>query len=155
MSATVSLDTVLRFPTPTDEIINLRIVGMTIDVQNGETLNLQLSAQLGHEIYQKIESEHLFNLEIGEVEMNARNDFDDDLDINFDIKIDPDLLFLIPSEADTEEAAITYFVEQNHENVHNPLYATGNWFALHVTQKQTLPDDLEGQLKVGYATKWA
>jgi len=151
----VQIETTLTFSTPTDEALSLPVVGMNLEFADGETQEIKLLLRVDHSTYQRIVSEGLFNLNLGEVEQAAQQDFEPEQAINIEAQLDQDALLLLSVNATTEEEALTYFFEHNQENRYSPLYSTDSWFALHVTQKQALPSHMEGELKVGYATQWA
>jgi hypothetical protein len=116
--------------------LTVRAVSLSLIKQDDEVIECHLSFCVNPQLYQRIETEALFNLK-PEVRcpLSAGN-FLASPDIFIEIGLQPNLLPQpIEGAADANEAA-TYILNLNQEQPDNPLLSTESWLALSVKQQQ-------------------
>jgi hypothetical protein len=104
--------------------------------------------QVNPQLYQRIETEALFNLKPEVRRPLSAGNFLPEPDIEIEIGLQPNLLPQpIERAADANEAA-TYILNLSQEQPDNPLLSTESWLALSVKQQQESGE-------TGYRTIWA
>lgn len=128
--------------------LTVHAVALTLTKQDDKVIECRLTFQVNPELYQRINTEALFNLKPEVREPFAAGDFQSEPDIKIEASLKPDLLtHLTERAADVNEAA-TYILSLNQEQPDNPLLSTENWFGLSVRQATESGE-------TGYRTFWA
>jgi hypothetical protein len=108
----------------------------------------RLTFQVSPELYQRIETEALFNLKPELRGSLSAGDFQPEPDIQIEATLQPDLLPRLAEHTTNLEQAAAYLQNLSQEQPDNPLLSTESWFALHVKQPQESGE-------TGYSTFWA
>ena len=90
------------------------------------------------------ESEELFN-NMEEIRSQSFDEFDPNLDVEFECALDHDRVAEIAENADSAATACEFLLSRAQDA---PLLETESWHALNVKQQR------EGGLKTGYSTEW-
>ena len=125
----------------------VRAVALALTQENNQLIEYRLSFKVSPELYQRIDSEALFNLK-PQVRGSLRGgEFLPELDILIEAMLKPNLLPSLGVDATTFEEAASYILNLNQEQPDAPLLLTENWLGLSVTQP------LESG-ETGYRTFW-
>jgi hypothetical protein len=100
------------------------------------------------ELYQRIDTEALFNLKPELRGSLSAGGFQPEPDIEIEATLQPDLLPRLAEHTTNLEEAAAYLQNLSQEQPDNPLLSTESWFALHVKQPQESGE-------TGYSTFWA
>jgi hypothetical protein len=133
-----------RTPSP----LNIHTVTLTLTKQDDTLSECRLTFQVSPELYQRIETEALFNLKPELRGSLTAGDFQAEPDIEIEATLQPDLLPRLAEHTTNLEEAAAYLQNLSQEQPDNPLLSTESWFALHV--KQPLESG-----ETGYSTFWA
>ncbi|MEG4446293.1 YbjN domain-containing protein [Microcoleus sp. AT9_B5] len=132
----------------TQSPLTLRAVSLSLIKQDDEVIECRLTFQVSPQLYQRIETEGLFNLKPEMRRPLSAGNFLPEPDIEIEIGLQPNLLPQpIEGVADANEAA-TYILNLSQEQPDNPLLSTESWLALSVKQQQESGE-------TGYGTIWA
>ena len=128
--------------------LTLRALSLSLIKQDDEVIECHLTFQVNPQLYQRIETEALFNLKPEVRRPLSAGNFQPEPDIFIEIGLQPNLLPQpIERAADANEAA-TYILNLSQEQPDNPLLSTESWLALSVKQQQESGE-------TGYRTIWA
>jgi hypothetical protein len=128
--------------------LTVRAVSLSLIKQDDEVIECRLTFQVNPQLYQRIETEALFNLKPEVRRPLTAGNFLPSPDIEIEIGLQPNLLPQpIERAADANEAA-TYILNLSQEQPDNPLLSTESWLALSVKQQQESGE-------TGYRTIWA
>jgi hypothetical protein len=142
------LDSELRLHDRTHSPLTVRAVSLSLIKQDDEVIECRLTFQVNPQLYQRIETEALFNLKPEVRRPLTPSNFLPEPDIEIEIGLQPNLVQQpIEHAADANEAA-TYILNLSQEQPDNPLLSTESWLALSVKQKQESGE-------TGYRTLWA
>jgi hypothetical protein len=142
------LESELTLRDRTQSPLTLRAVTLSLIKQDDEVIECRLTFQVSPQLYQRIETEGLFNLKPEMRRPLSAGNFLPDPDIFIEIGLQPNLLPQpIERAADANEAA-TYILNLSQEQPDNPLLSTESWLALSVKQQQESGE-------TGYRTIWA
>jgi hypothetical protein len=142
------LDSELTLHDRTQSPLTLRAVTLSLIKQDDEVIECRLTFQVSPQLYQRIETEALFNLKPEIRRPLSAGNFLPEPDIEIEIGLQPNLLPQpIERAADANEAA-TYILNLSQEQPDNPLLSTESWLALSVKQQQESGE-------TGYRTIWA
>jgi hypothetical protein len=142
------LDNELPLRPPSQSPLTVRAVSLSLIKQDDEVIECRLTFQVNPQLYQRIETEALFNLKPEMRRPLSASNFLPSPDIFIEIGLQPNLLpQLIERAADANEAA-TYILNLSQEQPDNPLLSTESWLALSVKQQQESGE-------TGYRTIWA
>ena len=142
------LDSELALRDRTTTPLSVRAVTLTLIKQDDEVIECRLTFFVSPQLYQRIETEALFNLKSEVRRPLSAGGFLPSPDIEIEIGLQPNLLpEPIERAADANEAA-TYILNLSQEQPDNPLLSTESWLALSVKQQQESGE-------TGYRTLWA
>jgi hypothetical protein len=142
------LDSELTLHDRTQSPLTVRAVSLSLIKQDDEVIECRLTFQVSPQLYQRIETEALFNLKPEMRRPLSAGNFLPEPDIEIEIGLQPNLLPQpIERAADANEAA-TYILNLSQEQPDNPLLSTESWLALSVKQQQESGE-------TGYRTIWA
>jgi hypothetical protein len=137
---TYQLDTELTLRDSSQSPLSVHAVTLTLTKQDDTLIESRLTFQVTPELYQRIDTEALFNLKPELRGSLTAGEFISESNIEITASLKPDLLtHLTPHLAD----APAYLKSLNQEQPENPLLFTESWLALQVKQLQT-----------GYRTFW-
>ena len=126
----------------------LHAVTLFLTKQDDALSECRLTFQVSPELYQRIETEALFNLKPELRGSLTAGDFQAEPAIEIEATLQPDLLPRLTKHATNLHEAATYLQNLSQEQPENPLLSTESWFALHVKQPQESGE-------TGYRTFWA
>jgi hypothetical protein len=150
----LDLQIALKTPTGNPLIVELEELFLT-EVDDALT-ECRIACKVSPEIYQRIDTETLFNLKSDVRYQTMENNFTTDKDIEIEARLSDDLLSLLIEHSDSAETAAEHLSQLNQSlhPIKSPMLFSENWYALHVKQSIDLPPELEGELKSGYSTTW-
>jgi len=126
----------------------LHAVTLFLTKQDDALSECRLTFQVSPELYQRIETEALFNLKPELRGSLSAGDFLREPDIQIEATLQPDLLPHLAEHTTNLEQAAAYLQNLSQEQPDHPLLSTESWFALHVKQPQESGE-------TGYSTFWA
>jgi hypothetical protein len=124
--------------------LTVHSLNLALTKKDDEIIECRLTFQINLELYQRIDSNFLFNLNPVVRISPIGGDFQSEPNIQIEASLKPDLLPHLIEYATTADEAAAYLFQQNYPN---PLLATENWLALSVKQSQKSSE-------VGYHTFW-
>jgi len=142
------LDSDMTLHDSTTTPLTVRAVSLSLIKQDDEVIECRLTFKVNPQLYQRIDTEGLFNLKPEMRRPLSAGNFQPEPDIEIEIGLQPNLLPQpIERAADANEAA-TYILNLSQEQPDNPLLSTESWLALSVKQQQESGE-------TGYRTIWA
>ncbi|AFZ24527.1 protein of unknown function (DUF1790) [Cylindrospermum stagnale PCC 7417] len=117
---------------------------LTLTTQNDILIESRLTFHVNPELYQRIHTQGLFNLQPELRGSLTNGEFDSETNIAITASLKPDLLPHLTPHLDNAPA---YLQKLSQENPSNPLLSTESWLGLQVNQ-QRLP------IATGYSTFW-
>jgi hypothetical protein len=151
MSANIEhhhLDSKLTLRDRTNSPLPVHAITVSLSKQDDTLSECRLTFQISPELYQRIETEGLFNLKPELRGSLTAGDFQPEPDIEIELTLQPDLLPRLAEHTTNLEEAAAYLQNLSQEQPDNPLLSTESWFALHVKQ-------LRESGETGYSTFWA
>lgn len=148
MTEHCQLNTELTLRARSHSPLPIHTVTLTLTKQDDTLSECRLTFQVSPELYQRIETEALFNLKPELRGSLSAGDFQPEPDIEIEATLQPDLLPRLAEHTTNLEAAATYLHNLSQEQPDNPLLSTESWFALHVKQPRESGE-------TGYSTFWA
>jgi len=142
------LDSELTLRDRTPSPLPIHTVTLTLTKQDDTLSECRLTFQVSPELYQRIETEALFNLKPELRGSLSAGDFQPEPDIKIEVTLQPDLLPHLAEHTTNLEQAAAYLQNLSQEQPDNPLLSTESWFALHVKQQRESGE-------TGYSTFWA
>jgi hypothetical protein len=142
------LDSELMLHNSSHSPLSIHTVTLTLTKQDDALSECRLTFQVSPELYQRIETEALFNLKPELRGSLSAGDFQPEPDIEIEATLQPDLLPHLAEHTTNLEQAAAYLQNLSQEQPDNPLLSTESWFALHVKQPQESGE-------TGYSTFWA
>jgi hypothetical protein len=128
--------------------VTVRAITLSLTKQDDKLIECRLTLIVNSEIYQRIDTDALFNLKPEVRGSFSAGKFQSELDIKIEISLKPDSLpQLVEHAADVNEAA-NYILNLSQEQPDHPLLYTENWLGLSVKQQQESGE-------TGYSTFWA
>jgi hypothetical protein len=131
----------------TQSPLTVRAVTLALTKQDDELIECRLTFQVNPELYQRIDTEALFNLKSEVRNPLSAGEFMPEPDIKIETTLKPDLLPRLAGHTATIDQAATYILNLSQEQPDNPLLSTENWLALSVKQ-------LQESGETGYRTLW-
>jgi hypothetical protein len=128
--------------------LTVRAISLALTKQDNQLIACRLSLQVSPQLYQRIETEALFNLTPDVRTPPSGVEFHPELDIAIETGLKPDFLPHLAEHAATIDKAATYLLSLRQEQPHSPLLSTENWLALSIKQQQE-----SGEM--GYRTVWS
>ncbi|MEQ9484756.1 YbjN domain-containing protein [Coleofasciculus sp. F4-SAH-05] len=132
-----------RTPSP----LPIHAVTLALTTQDNELIECRLTFQVNPQLYQRIDTEALFNLKPEVRNPLSAGDFLPEPDIQIETILKPDLLPRLVGHTTTIDEAATYILNLSQEQPDNPLLSTESWLALSVKQ-------LQESGEIGYRTLW-
>jgi hypothetical protein len=123
-------------------------VVITLSKHNNELIECRLTFQVSSELYQRIDTEALFNLKPQVRGSLSAGEFLPELNFQLEAMLKPNLLAHLTGHTTTVEEAASYILNLNQEQPDDPLLFTENWLALSVTQPTKSGE-------IGYRTFWS
>jgi hypothetical protein len=142
------LNSELNLHDRTHSPLTVRAVSLSLIKQDDEVIECRLTFQVNPQLYQRIETEALFNLKPEVRRPLSAGNFLPEPDIEIEIGLQPNLLPQPIERAANANEAATYILNLSQEQPDNPLLSTQSWLALSVKQKQESGE-------TGYRTLWA
>jgi hypothetical protein len=142
------LDSELTLNDRTQSPLTVRAVSLSLIKQDDEVIECRLTFQVNPQLYQRIETEGLFNLKREMRRPLSAGNFLPEPDIFIEIGLQPNLLPQPIERATDAHVAATYILNLSQEQPDNPLLSTESWLALSVKQQQESGE-------TGYRTIWA
>jgi len=128
--------------------LTVRAIALSLTKQDDQLIECRLTLIVNPELYQRIDTDALFNLKPEVRGSFSAGKFLPELDIKIEISLKPDSLpHLVEHAADVNEAA-NYILNLSQEQPDHPLLYTENWLGLSVKQQQESGE-------TGYSTFWA
>jgi hypothetical protein len=125
----------------------LHAVALALTTQDDELIQCRLTFQVNPELYQRIDTEALFNLKPEVRNPLSAGEFLPESDIKIETTLKPDLLPRLAGHTANIDEAATYILNLSQEQPDDPLLSTENWLALSVKQ-------LQESGETGYRTLW-
>lgn len=144
---TFELNTELTLSKNLELPIAIHGVNLKLTKQENKINECHLTFQVSTEIYQRIDTEALFNLRPEIRTPISGKPFQPSPDIQIKASLDPDLLPQLTKNAKTSDKAIAYLKNLSQEQPNHPLLSTYSWYALEVKQQQE-----KGE--TGFRTMW-
>jgi hypothetical protein len=128
--------------------LTLHTITLSLNKDNDQLIECRLTFNVNLELYERIDTEALFNLK-PEIRGNfSSGEFLPEPDITIETSLKPDLLQHLTEHATDANQAATYLLNLSQEQPNHPLLSTENWLALSVKQQQESGE-------TGYSTIWA
>ncbi|MEQ8972721.1 MAG: YbjN domain-containing protein [Coleofasciculus sp. C1-SOL-03] len=125
----------------------IHAVTLALTIQDDELIECRLTFQVNPQLYQRIDTEALFNLKPEVRNPLSTGDFLPEANIIIETLLKPDLLPHLAGHTTTIDEAATYILNLSQEQPDHPLLSTENWLALSVKQQQEAGE-------IGYRTLW-
>ena len=126
----------------------IHAITLALTTQDDELIECRLTFQVNPALYQRIDTQALFNLK-PEIRGNfSLGKFLPEPDITIETSLKPDLLQHLTEYATDANQATTYLLDLCKEQSNHPLLFTETWLGLSVKQQQELGE-------IGYSTIWA
>jgi hypothetical protein len=132
-----------RTPSP----IPIHAVTLALTIQDDELIEYRLTFHVNTQLYQRIDTEALFNLKPEVRNPLSAGEFLPKPDIQIETILKPDLLPRLAGHTANIDEAATYILNLSQEQPDDPLLSTENWLALSVKQQQESSE-------IGYRTLW-
>jgi len=142
------IDSELTLYDRTTTPLTVRAVSLSLIKQDDEVIECRLTFCVNPQLYQRIETEALFNLKPEMRRPLTAGNFLPSGDIEIEIGLQPNLLPQPIEGAADANVAATYILNLSQEQPDNPLLSTESWLALSVKQEQECGE-------TGYRTIWA
>lgn len=142
------LDSDLMLRDRIESPLSVRAVSLALTKQNGTVIECHLTFQVSPELYQRIDTEALFNLKPEVRSPLSAGAFQPSHDIQIEATLDPDLLPRLAAHAADANQAAAYLQNFSKEQPDHPLLSTYSWYGLQVKQQQETGE-------TGYRTLWA
>ncbi len=141
-------EALLRSTDRTSSPLTVRAIALSLTKQDDQLIECRLTLIVNPELYNRIDTDALFNLKPEVRGSFSAGKFQPELDIKIEISLKPDSLpHLVEHAADVNEAA-NYILNLSQEQPDHPLLYTENWLGLSVKQQQESGE-------TGYSTFWA
>jgi hypothetical protein len=141
------LDSELTLHDRTQSPLTVHAVTLALTKQDDELIECRLTFQVNPELYQRIDTEALFNLKPEVRNPLSAGEFLPEPDIKIETTLKPDLLPRLAGHTANIDEAATYILNLSQEQPDDPLLSTENWLALSVKQ-------LQESGETGYRTLW-
>ena len=130
-----------------ESFIIIYAVDLVLTKQHDSLIECRLIFQVSPKLYQRIETEALFNLKPEIRSPFSAGEFNLSFDIQIEASLDPDLLPQLAERATDANQAAAYLQTLSQEQLENALLSTYSWYALEVKQQQETGE-------TGYRTLW-
>ncbi|MEH2366554.1 YbjN domain-containing protein [Nostoc sp.] len=143
-----SVDSELTLSESSESPLTIRAVTLALTKDVHKIIECRLTFQVSLELYQRIDSEALFNLKPEIRTPLSGGSFQLSPDIQIEAILDSDLLPQLAINAKTSNQAAAYLQKLSKEQPNHPLLSPYSWYGLQVKQQQE-----KGE--TGYSTVWA
>jgi hypothetical protein len=143
-----SVDSELTLSESSELPLTIRAVTLTLTKDVHKIIECRITFQISPELYQRIESEALFNLKPEIRTPPSGGEFQPSPDIQIEASLDPDLLPQLAKNAPDVNQAAAYLQKLSQEQPNHPLLSPHSWYGLQVKQQQESGE-------IGYRTLWA
>ncbi|MUG97832.1 YbjN domain-containing protein [Scytonema sp. UIC 10036] len=128
--------------------LKISLLTLNLTKQNDQLIECRLTFQVDIELYDRIDTDALFNLIPNVRNPLSTEKFIPEQDIKIEISLKPDWFpHLVKHAANNDEAA-TYIQNLSEKQPAHPILSTDSWLALSVTQQQESGE-------IGYRTLWS
>ena len=128
------IDSELTLYDRTTTPLTVRAVSLSLIKQDDEVIECRLTFCVNPQLYQRIETEALFNLKPEMRRPLTAGNFLPSGDIEIEIGLQPNLLPQPIEGAADANVAATYILNLSQEQPDNPLLSVESWFGLHIKQ---------------------
>jgi len=142
------LNTELTLCEASESPLTIRNVTLALTKEVHTITECRLTFQVSPELYQRIESEALFNLKPEIRTPLSGGEFQPSPDIQIEASLDPYLLPQLAKNAPDVNQAAAYLQKLSQEQPNHPLLSPYSWYSLQVKQQQESGE-------IGYRTLWA
>ncbi|MEO1373924.1 MAG: YbjN domain-containing protein [Cyanobacteria bacterium J06635_10] len=136
---------------PSQSPLEVQVIDLNLIQQNNNFNECRLTFEINPELYQRIDTEALFNLKQELRGPFSSGSFQPQKNIKIEATLKPELLAQIREQASNSDEILTYLLNLSQDNSNktpeSPLF-TENWFALQLQQSQESGE-------TGYRTFWA
>jgi len=141
------LDNDLTLHDRTTTPLPIYAVTLALTKQDDELIECRLTFHVNTQLYQRIDTEALFNLKPEARNSLSAGEFLPEPDIIIETILKPDLLPRLVGHTTNIDETATYILNLSQEQPDDPLLSTENWLALSVKQQQESSE-------IGYRTLW-
>ncbi|MEH2064495.1 MAG: YbjN domain-containing protein [Nostoc sp.] len=142
------LNTELTLSESSESPLTIRAVTLALTKDVHKVIECRLTFQVSPELYQRIDTEALFNLKPEIRTPLSGGSFQPSPDIQIEAILDSDLLPQLAKNAKTSNQVAAYLQKLSKEQPNHPLLSPYSWYGLQVKQQQE-----KGE--TGYSTVWA
>lgn len=142
------LDSELTLRDRSESPLIVRAVALALTKQDDQLIECRLTFEVSLKLYQRIDTDALFNLKPEVRSPFSAGEFLPEPDINIVASLKPDLLPHLAEHAKDVNQAATYILNLSQEQPDNPLLSTESWLGLDIKQ-------LQESGETGYRTLWA
>ncbi|HBL14746.1 MAG TPA: hypothetical protein DD379_25825 [Cyanobacteria bacterium UBA11162] len=142
------LNSKLTLHTPSHSPLPIHAVTLTLTKQDNTLSECRLTFQITPELYQRIETEALFNLKPELRGSLSNGKFQPEPNIEIEATLQPDLLPKLTETIINLDQASIYLQNLSQQQPDHPLLSTESWFVLQVKQTQESGE-------TGYRTFWS
>lgn len=141
------LDSELTLRDRSQSPLTIHTVALALSKLDNEAIECRLTFHVNPELYQRIETERLFNLTPEMRSPLEANEFLPEPEIKLETSLKPDWLSHLTEHAANVDEAATYILNLSKEQPDSPLLSTENWLLLWAKQPQESGER-------GYRTLW-
>ncbi|WP_235006892.1 YbjN domain-containing protein [Calothrix rhizosoleniae] len=123
-------------------------MNLKLNKESSELSECHLTFCVTHQLYQRIDTEALFNLKPEIRAPLSGGNFQPSSEIQIQATLDPALLPKLAENSTNANQAASYLQQLSQKNPKHPILSTYSWYALEVKQKQETGE-------TGYRTLWA
>lgn len=142
------LDSELTLHDFSQSSLTVRAIALTLTKQNNELIACRFTFQVNPQIYQRIDTDALFNLKPDVRNPLSSGKFLSEPDITIETSLKPDLLPLLAEQAVNIDETAKYILNLSQEQPDNQILCTESWLGLSVKQQQESGE-------IGYRTLWS
>ncbi len=147
-------DVVLLMNSAYNEKLDVLLKETNIVVTDNKITDVKILIEISEKTYKIVDNKESFNLNGMMRKQDTSYEFLDNKPIEIDLTLNKKLYSTIHKDVKNAKGLISYFENINNNENNSILLNTENWFANYVKQEVDIPDDMEGSLKMGYATRW-
>ncbi len=141
------LNSKLQLHDSSKSYLNLYALNLSLTKQNNQITECHLTFCVTHQLYQRIDTEALFNLKPEIRAPLSGGNFQPSSEIQIQATLDPALLPKLAENAADANQAASYLQQLSQQQPNHPILSTYSWYALEVKQKQETGE-------TGYRTLW-
>jgi hypothetical protein len=142
------LDSELTLHDSSQSPLTVRAIALTLSKQDNELIACRLTFQVNPQLYQRIDTDALFNLKPDARNQLSSDKFLSEGDITIEASLKPDLLPLLAEHAINIDETAKYILNLSQEEPDNQILFTESWLGLSVKQQQESGE-------IGYLTLWS